>query len=300
LPSPGSRPSRRAGTYPLGRCQQFIVPDPKERIITAPCFAERVLHQGIMNVCGPILDRWLIDDTYACRVGRGRTAALQRAQSCARRFGFFLKLDVKKYFDSIPHRGLLERLARRFKDRRLLELLGGVVHAFRGSLGRGLPIGSLTSQHFANCYLGGRDRLVKEQLRIEGYVRYMDDMALWSDSRPQLRSALAAVGAFLRGELGLELKASPYLNRTSHGMDFLGCRLYRQHLILSGRSRRRFRHKLTRLERSFAEGAIDDLALQQRATALLAFARGAGVSSWRFRTAVLQRLAVSSPRARPG
>jgi len=289
-----------AGTYPLGRSQQFIVHDPKERIITAPCFAERVLHHGIMNVCEPILDRWLIDDTFACRTGRGRIAALQRAQSYARRFGYFLKLDIRKYFDSILHDRLLARLAWRFKDRRLLELLGAIIGAFRGSLGRGLPIGSLTSQHFANCYLGGLDRLIKEELRIKGYVRYMDDMALWSDSRPCLRSALTAVGAFLRDELGLELKASPYLNRTAHGMDFLGCRLYRQHKILSRRSRRRFRQKLSSLERSYANGDIDAAALQERATALVAFARSGGISSWRFRTTVLQQMEVGGPRARTG
>ena len=83
-------------------------------------------------------------------------------------------------------------------------------------------------------------------------------------------------------------------------MDFLGCRLFRQHMILSRRSRRRFRHKLSRLERSYVDGAIDAAALQQRATALLAFARSAGVSSWRFRTAVLQQVAVGGPRARTG
>jgi RNA-directed DNA polymerase len=288
------------GTYPLGRYQQFIVHDPKERIITAPCFAERVLHHGIMNVCEPILDRWLIDDTYACRTGRGRLAALERSQSYARRFPYFLKLDVRKYFDSIPHDRLLARLARRFKDRRLLELLGGIIGAFRGSLGRGLPIGSLTSQHFANCYLGGLDRLIKESLRIKGYVRYMDDMALWSDSRSCLRSALTAIDAFLRDELGLELKATPYLNRTDHGMDFLGCRVYRKHMILSRRSRRRFRRKLIRLERSYAGGDIDAAALQQRATAMVAFARSPSVSSWRFRTAVLKQVEVSGQRARTG
>jgi hypothetical protein len=290
----------RAGSFPLGRYQQFIIHDPKERIITGPCFAERVLHHGIMNVCEPILDRWLIDDTFACRTGRGRVAALQRAQSFARRFPYFLKLDVRKYFDSIPHDRLLGRLARRFEDPRLLGLLGGIVRAFRGSLGRGLPIGSLTSQHFANCYLGGLDRLIKEELRIRGYVRYMDDLALWSDARSCLRSTLATVEAYLRDELGLEPKPSPYLNRTAHGMDFLGCRLYRHHLALSRPSRRRFRQKLTRLERSFAAGFIDAAQLQQRATALVAFARGAGVSSWRFRTRVLQELAVGGPRARTG
>ena len=132
----------------------------------------------------------------------------------------------------------------------------------RGSLGRGLPIGSLTSQHFANGYLGGLDRLIKEELRIKGYVRYMDDLALWSEARSCLRSALATVEAYLRDELGLELKPSPYLNRTAHGMDFLGCRLYRRHLILSRRSRRRFRRKLIGLERLFADGMIDAAQLQ--------------------------------------
>lgn len=158
----------------------------------------------------------------------------------------------------------------------------------------------MTSQHFANCYLGGLDRLIKEELRIKGYVRYMDDMALWSDSRSSLRSAKTAVDDFLHEELGLELTASPYLNRTAHGMEFLGCRLYRHHLILSHRSRRRFRQKLSRLERSFADGDIDAAALQQWATALVAFARSAGVSSWRFRSAVLQQAAVGGPRARTG
>jgi hypothetical protein len=100
-----------AGNCPLGRYRQFIIHDPKERIITAPCFAERVLHHDIRNVCEPIPDRWLIDDTYACRTGRGRVAALQRAQSFARPFPYFLKLDVRKYFDSISHDRLLERLA---------------------------------------------------------------------------------------------------------------------------------------------------------------------------------------------
>jgi hypothetical protein len=94
----------------------------------------------------------------------------------------------------------------------------------RGHLpGRGLPIGSLTSQHFANSYLGGLDRLIKEELRIKGYVRYMDDLALWSEARSCLRSALATVEAYLRAELGLELKPSPYLNRMAHGMDFCPC-----------------------------------------------------------------------------
>src|SRR5205085_5119662 len=114
------------------------------------CFAERVLHQAIMNVCEPYLDRWLIADTYACRRGKGRVAALHRARHFAQRFSRILKLDVRKYFDSVPHEGLLERLAWRVKDARLLTLMEQIVRSFRGPVGRGIPIGSLTSQHLAN------------------------------------------------------------------------------------------------------------------------------------------------------
>ncbi len=290
----------RDGTFPLGRFRQFVIFDPKERLITAPCFAERVAHHAIMNVCEPVLDAWLIDDTYACRPGRGRLAALHRAQAFARRYQFFLKLDVRKYFDSVPHANLLARLARRFKDAALRALLGRVIHSFRGAVGRGLPIGSLTSQHFANFYLGWFDRFVKERLRVRGYVRYMDDMALWGDDGAALRATLAAAGRFLRDELGLELKADPYLNRSGHGMDFLGCRVFRRHTILNRRSRRRLRHRLTRLEQDFVAGRIDAAELQRCGTAVVAFARTAGVSSWRLRRAVLQRLPVSGPRALPG
>ena len=201
----------RAGTFPVGRFHQFVIHDPKERIITAPCFAERVLHHALMNVCEPHLERWLIADTYACRVGKGRLVALHRAQEFGRRFPFFLKLDVRKYFDSILHDRLLERLARRFKDARVLAQFERIVRSFRGALGRGIPIGSLTSQHLANFYLGWFDRFAKEKLRVRGYVRYMDDMALWADSSsdPERRPSRAASEAFLREEPGAGIKPSP-------------------------------------------------------------------------------------------
>ncbi len=153
------------GTFPVGRFHQFVIHDPKERIITAPCFPERVMHHAVMNVCEDVFEHWLIDDTYACRTGRGRIAALSWAQRFARCFPYFLKLDIRKYFDSVPHDEVLGRLARIFKDRSLLALLDRIVRTFRGAVGRGLPIGSLTSQHLANFYLGWCDRFINETLR---------------------------------------------------------------------------------------------------------------------------------------
>jgi RNA-directed DNA polymerase len=290
----------RAGTFPLGRYHQFVIHDPKERIITAPCFAERVLHHAIMNICEPVFERWLIADTYACRAGKGRVLAVQRARQFAGRSGYFLKLDIRKYFDSLPHAGLLDRLQRRFKDRALLTLFEGILTTFRGAQGRGVPIGSLTSQHFANFYLGWFDRFIKEKLRIRGYVRYMDDMALWDNDPATLKRALSASEAFITEELGLEFKPTPYLNRTTHGMDFLGCRVFRRHVVLTRRSRIRFRRRLLTLEDLYRQGDITEQELQQRATALVAFTRAAGVCSWKFRQRVLEASRVRGQEALPG
>jgi retron-type reverse transcriptase len=280
------------GDIALGDYRQFTIRDPKERLITAPCFRERVLHHAIINVCEPVFERWLIADTFACRQGKGRIAALSRAREFARRFPFFLKMDIRQYFASISHEILGARLECLFKDERLLDLVGRIIASFESSPGRGLPIGSLTSQHFANFYLGWFDRFVKESLRSRGYVRYMDDLAIWGGSSAELRDRLAATANFLKTELGLELKPSPYRNRVEHGMDFLGCRVFPTHLILNRRSRVRFRRKLGGLEASYLVDRIDELCLQQRASALVAFTRTPGLSSWRFRRSVLDSMPV--------
>lgn len=290
----------RHDSFQLGRYRQFVIYDPKERTITAPCFAERVLHHAIMNVCEPVFERWLIHDSYACRVGRGRVAAIERAQQFARGFPYFLKMDVRKYFDSVAHEVLASRLRRLFKDERLLGLLDQIIFSFQAEEGHGLPIGSLTSQHFANFYLGWFDRFVKESLRVKGYVRYMDDMILWGPSAQILQTVLDRCREFLADLLRLEIKDHPYINRTSHGVDFLGCRVFSDHVMLNRRSRIRYCRKMAQLENDYLRDRIDDRELQERAVALTAFTQAAGAKSWKFRTSVLQRLPVSGRRPPTG
>jgi hypothetical protein len=276
------------GTIPVGRFQQFVIRDPKERVITAPCFDERVVHHAIMNVCEPIMDRWLIDDTFACRTGKGREAAIHRAQQFTRGSVWFLKLDVRKYFDSVAHQNLINLLAKRFKDRRLLDLLNRIIRAYRGGLGVGIPIGSLTSQHFANFYLGWLDRLVKETLRVRGYVRYMDDMILWGVSRERLVDVHHRCREFAATRLLLEFKPGE-VQRTSAGVPFLGCRIWPTHVELNRRSMRRWRQRVRVLERAERLGLVSESALQQRLAALVAFSTAGGAKSWTFRRAVLQK-----------
>jgi hypothetical protein len=282
------------GTFPVGRFQQFLIRDPKERVITAPCFDERVLHHAIMNICEPAMDRWLIDDTFACRRGKGREAAIRRAKGFTSKSEWFLKLDVRKCFDSVSHARLLGLLECRFKDCRLLELLQRIISSYRGPQGAGLPIGSLTSQHFANFYLGWLDRLVKDSLRLRGYVRYMDDMVLWHPSREALIDVHARCEEFAALRLALDIKPSA-VRRANGGVPFLGCQVFPTHVELSGRSKRRWRNRVRVLQRGERLGLISQRELQVRLTSLAAFAKGAGVKSWRFRNSVLQPLAVNDP-----
>ena len=168
-----------AGRVPVGEYHTFTIQDPKERTICAAAFCERVLHHALMNVCEPVLERAAIFDSYAGRKGKGQLAAVRRAESYARHYGWFLKMDIRKYFDSVDQCVLLELLARKSKDAAVQRMFGQILASYETAPGRGLPIGNLTSQHFANFYLDPLDRFVKERLRCRAYVRYMDDFVVW-------------------------------------------------------------------------------------------------------------------------
>lgn len=266
----------------LGQSTQFTIRDPKPRTITAPCFRERVLHHAVINICEPVFERSLIADTFACRTGKGRIACLNRAKQFSMSFGRAVKMDVRKYFDSISHDTLKSLLRRRFKDRRLLELLDRIVDCHETSAGRGLPIGSLSSQHFANFYLSRLDRFVKESLRVRGYVRYMDDFVFWAPDSFRLTEVSEAVSGFLSSELQLTVKPITRTYATRHGIPMLGCRVFPTHLTLHRRSRSRFRARMRELA-----GCSED-EIQVRGVSLCAFTTAGGTRSWQFRTRVIQ------------
>jgi retron-type reverse transcriptase len=261
----------RARRWNLGHYTHFTIHDPKERIITAAPFRERVLHHAVMNVCEPYFEKWQLDVSHACRKGRGLDTALAAARRHARRNGWHLKLDVRKYFDSIPHDRLLARLGRRFKDETLLELFAAILDTYETLPGRGLPIGNLTSQFFANFHLEPLDRYVQETLRVRGYVRYMDDFVLWGDSREGMKTLERQVRTFCGEELSLELKPI-VLNRTAAGLGFLGYVVRPDGMKLSARAKRRFRGKIAEADR-MQDGV--------RAQALCAFVRRADSLAWR-------------------
>jgi RNA-directed DNA polymerase len=270
-----------AGTVALGTSRRFRIRDPKPRSIHAPCLRERVLHHAIMAHVAPVLDRTLVDDTFACRIGKGALAAVHRAQHHARRWPWWCKIDIRAYFASIHHATLEHMLARKLKDPGLLAMLERIIDAHTDSPGRGLPIGALTSQQFANYYLGGLDRLLLEHCKVRGLVRYMDDLVWWGDSREAVRAALETARAYAGEVLHLETKDPPGVAESRHGVMLCGYRVLPGRLLLSRRRKRRYAECRRQWEEAYAVGTIDARALQAGYSAALGITLHADAVAWR-------------------
>ena len=255
-----------AGTWRPGRANVHVIRDPKTRTIAAAPFRDRVVQQALCEAIGPMLDRGLIGDTYACRVGLGTHAALRRAQRWARAYRFAAHLDVRKYFACIDHALLLGQLARDIPCPRTLEVCAAIVAAgvegleparfhFAGddlftpyARSVGLPIGHLTSQHFANRYLSPVDHRAKDRLGIRPYLRYMDDLLLFDDDAARLHDHAAALE---EAASRLRLRLHPWqVVPTRGGIGYLGFRILPHELRVKRSSVNRAK---TRLKRKLAE-----------------------------------------------
>ncbi len=273
-----------AKTYRPRPYRTFMVYDPKARMICAAEFRDRVVHHAVCKVLDPIFERGLIFDTYACRVDKGTLRAVERARHFARRFEYFLKLDVRKFFDSVDHQILKGLLRRKVKDPDLLWLLDAFIdHPVPWTEpGKGIPIGNLTSQHFANFYLSGLDHFIKEQLRIEGYVRYMDDFVLFADEKETLWDARKRIGDNLDTKLRLHIKTgSVLLSPTGQGLPFLGLRIFPGVIRLSRPGWRRFRMKMRASKHQMSTGGISEEELTRTTQSLVGHIRHADTYSLR-------------------
>ncbi|MEN6423124.1 MAG: reverse transcriptase/maturase family protein [Smithella sp.] len=277
----------------VGHYRYFEVHDPKKRLICAASFPERVLHHAIMNVCEPVLESYAVFDSYACRKGKGGQKALLRAQEFAGRYEWFLKLDVRKYFDSIDHGILLAVLARRFREKDILLLFKKIMNSYQIETGKGLPIGNLVSQHLANFYLSVFDHWIKEERKVRGYVRYMDDFLIFGHDRDQLMDEeLPAMKDFTQSRLSLTVKPDIQMNRCAGGIPFLGYRVFPQKILLTPRSKRRFVNKFRCYEGRWQRAEWSDDQLVRRMEPLLEFTRFAASAG--FRNNVISRFGVLS------
>ncbi|MBR1769813.1 MAG: hypothetical protein IJ748_05075 [Bacteroidales bacterium] len=273
------------GSLNFGNYHYFTIRDPKERTICAASFSERIIHHAIINICQPYFDKTLIDTTYATRKGKGVYAALEKAKEALSDYPYTVKLDFRKYYDSIDHCVLKHRLSRLFKDFWLINLFDKIIDSFEKEPGKGLPIGNLTSQYFANNYLSIIDHKAKEQWGVPVYIRYMDDILMAGKDKGSLIDAVKEMTDFSYRELRLTLKP-PVYRKSKDGQTFLGYKVLPYRIQLSGRSKRRFRTKLLEYGKLVDNGTWTESTYQERILPLLAFVQHA--ESRTFRRACLQ------------
>ncbi len=259
-----------SGRVKTGNYRYFTIYDPKKRLICAAPFGQRVLHHALMNVCHPLFEKAQIFDSYASRIGKGTYAALDKAIHFNGRHKWFLKIDFRKYFDSLDHAVLKKQLSRLFKDGILLNIFKSIIDSYCVRPGKGVPIGNLTSQYFANHYLSKTDHYVKEVVKIPGYVRYMDDIILWHNDKKDLMDVGLLLKQYSESELKLTLK--PFcLNRNLHGLPFLGYLLYPDDTRLAHRSRTRFVKRLRSYDNKLKTGKWSQIEYQRHVSPLIAF-----------------------------
>jgi retron-type reverse transcriptase len=302
----------RAQTYTPGPYYNFRIYDPKPRLISAAPFRDRVVHHALCNVIEPIFERRFIHDSYACRVGKGTHAALDRAQHFARRYPYVLKCDLQHFFPSMDHAVLRAQLGRVIADERAMWLVdrvldsGAGIHAgeieleyfpgddlFAANRPRGLPIGNLTSQFWANVYLNPLDHFVKRELKCGGYVRYVDDLLLFAHDKPTLhawRHAVVDFAATLRLRLH---EPESVVVPVSTGIPFLGWRIYPDHRRLKRRNGIAFQRRFARLLRDVATGRVDWETVHASVNGWIAHV--AHGNTWGLRRSLLSNIVLPRP-----
>jgi len=290
------------GSWRPGEYTVIRIDDPKPRRISAAPFRDRVVHHALCAVIEPIFERGFVFDSYASRVGKGAHRAVARYERFRDRHAHVLRCDVFRYFPAIDHAVLKQDLRRRIACAKTLWLCDAIIDGsnpqepvYRHFPGddlltplerrRGLPIGNLTSQFFANLYCDALDHFVKEVLRAPGYVRYVDDFALFHDDPVRLHEWRARVAAFLaRRRLCLH-PVKTHVATTHEPSEFLG-----YVLMANGRRRlpdshvRRFRNRLRGLCDRLRVGTLGQDEFRARVSAWIAHASHA--DTWRLRQAI--------------
>lgn len=269
-----------AGNAVSDKYHCFTLREPKERLICAAPIRQRIVHHAIMNVCHYTFDRQLIYDCYATRPGKGTHRAIVRLAEKIGGYRFYAKLDFRKYFDSVDHLVLKKQLRRIIKDGRLLSLLDMIIDSYGAKEGRGIPIGNLTSQYFANYYLSSLDHYMKEVAGARVYIRYMDDVVILDNDRERLKRLIDCYLNFSTTHLGLQTKP-PIIGRTCHGALFLGYRVFGSRIMMGGKSKRRFKRNVRKLEGLFEKSVISEREYADRLNSNIAHAEFA--DSIRFR-----------------
>lgn len=287
-----------ARAYCPGPYRTFRITDPKPRLISAAPFRDRVIHHAFTNVVEPIFERRFVPYSFACRTGLGTHAALAHARAACARFPYVFKADVRRYFPSLDHQILEQRLARVIHCPETLWLASAIIRSsnpqeesnlyYPGDTlftpferPHGLPLGNQTSQFFANVFLDPLDQMIVRNLRPGAYARYVDDLLLFDQSRERLETMHREIESFLcRLRLSLHPRKSR-VYRCQDGFPFLGFRLFPDHARLVRANVVHFRRRLRILRQDYYSGRLEMDNVRQSVLAWIGHAMHG--DTWRLR-----------------
>lgn len=264
--------------YTPGDYNRFYVYEPKQRLIMALPFKDRVVQWAVYRNLMPIFNNIFYEYSCACRVGKGTHYAANKLQYWLRRLDrspgktYYLKADIAKYFYRINHHRLMQIIKRKISCQDTLDLLWKIIKKDDGEFGIqlgdhhfekekikgiGIPIGNLTSQLFANIYLDWLDKYVKHTLRAKHYIRYMDDFIILSKSKKKLHEFREEIEIFLDDYLDLELNNKTAVRPTNLGVDFCGYVTWPTHRKLRKSTKKKMRRRVDKLIEEYKEGEIE-------------------------------------------
>ena len=240
-------------TYRHSNYTSFYVRDPKLRHIHKATVRDRILHHAVFRILYPTFDRSFIYDSYSCRLGKGTHRAMARLEKLAKRLSenyrrniFALKCDIKKFFDSVDQSILFELIQKKIKDDGALWLINKIIKSFLKEQNKGLPLGNVTSQLFANIYLNEFDQFIKHKLKVKHYFRYTDDFIILHQDEDYLKGLLPTIAKFLREKLKLNLHPNKVtIKKLRQGIDFLGYVILPYHRVLRTKTKRRILRKVS-------------------------------------------------------
>lgn len=292
-------------SYKPSPLETFIVRDPKTRKISKSEFKDRVVHHALVGIIEPIFDKSFIYDSYANRKGKGTLKALQRFDKFKRKVskngklngwfnnnqikGYCLKADIKHYFEEVDHEILLKIIKKKIKCTKTIWLIKKIISNYkmdRDNYQKGMPLGNLTSQFFANVYLNELDQYIKHKLRAKYYIRYVDDFVILHSSKENLKCHEEGLNKFLKTKLKLELhQDKTRLIPLSKPIPFVGFRVFYHYKLLKKFNRKNIQRKLNKYYNLYLENKINYDKIYESSQGSFIYMKHANTYNLRIKTA---------------
>jgi retron-type reverse transcriptase len=258
-------------TYKPDPYVSFYVEDPKLRHIHKATVRDRVLHQAVFSVLYGVFDKHFIFDSYSSRNYKGTHKGNERAELFLSkatanwtRQAWCLKCDVRKFFDSIDHEILFSLIGKKISDERTIRLVEIILKSFEKSVGKGLPLGNVTSQLFANIYMNEFDQFMKHTLKARLYARYCDDFVIVDRNKNVLKIYISEIRQFLLEKLKLDLHPNKVsIRKARQGIDFLGYVVLPHRKVVRLKTKRRILRKIVETQKQFKIGNLTKETFKQ-------------------------------------